>query len=63
MTQAVIGRALFMAPQDALARASVSICALTVTSTHSRWPADYVNSNPAAFSNAYFDFQWLKIYG
>ncbi|KAF8069103.1 laminarinase [Lyophyllum atratum] len=24
---------------------------------------DFVNNNPSAFSNAYFDFQWLKIYG
>lgn len=24
---------------------------------------DYVNNNPSAFANAYFDFQWLKIYG
>ncbi|THH31666.1 hypothetical protein EUX98_g2499 [Antrodiella citrinella] len=24
---------------------------------------DYVNNNPSAFTNAYFDFQWLKIYG
>jgi len=24
---------------------------------------DYVNNNPSAFSNAYFDFAWLKIYG
>ncbi|TCD67725.1 hypothetical protein EIP91_012025 [Steccherinum ochraceum] len=24
---------------------------------------DYVNNNPSAFNNAYFDFQWLKIYG
>ncbi|TFK32346.1 laminarinase [Crucibulum laeve] len=24
---------------------------------------DYVNNNPAAFTNAYFDFAWLKIYG
>ncbi|KAH0581301.1 hypothetical protein H2248_012398 [Termitomyces sp. 'cryptogamus'] len=23
---------------------------------------DYVNNNPSAFINAYFDFQWLKIY-
>jgi hypothetical protein len=23
---------------------------------------DYVNNNPSAFSNAYFDFAWLKIY-
>ncbi|KAG6908252.1 hypothetical protein DXG01_005586 [Tephrocybe rancida] len=22
----------------------------------------YVNNNPSAFTNAYFDFQWLKIY-
>lgn len=28
------------------------------------WPMlDYVNNNPSAFSNAYFDFAWLKIYG
>ncbi|RDB27908.1 putative glycosidase C21B10.07 [Hypsizygus marmoreus] len=25
--------------------------------------ADFVNNNPSAFTNAYFDFQWLKIYG
>ncbi|KAF5356762.1 hypothetical protein D9756_006725 [Leucocoprinus leucothites] len=24
---------------------------------------DFVNNNPSAFTNAYFDFQWLKIYG
>ncbi|KAF9460039.1 laminarinase [Collybia nuda] len=24
---------------------------------------DYVNNNPSAFSNAYFDFAWLKVYG
>ncbi|KAG6899673.1 hypothetical protein C0993_008027 [Termitomyces sp. T159_Od127] len=24
---------------------------------------DYVNNNPSAFVDAYFDFQWLKIYG
>ncbi|KAI0790474.1 laminarinase [Abortiporus biennis] len=24
---------------------------------------DYVNNNPSAFQNAYFDFAWLKIYG
>ncbi|KAF7789293.1 hypothetical protein EIP86_000236 [Pleurotus ostreatoroseus] len=24
---------------------------------------DYVNNNPSAFTNAYFDFEWLKIYG
>jgi len=24
---------------------------------------DYVNNNPSAFTNAYFDFAWLKIYG
>ncbi|PPR03985.1 hypothetical protein CVT24_008304 [Panaeolus cyanescens] len=24
---------------------------------------DYVNNNPSAFKDAYFDFQWLKIYG
>lgn len=23
---------------------------------------DYVNNNPSAFSEAYFDFEWLKIY-
>ena len=23
---------------------------------------DFVNNNPSAFNNAYFDFQWLKIY-
>ncbi|TFK73373.1 laminarinase [Pluteus cervinus] len=23
---------------------------------------DYVNNNPSAFSNAYFDFQWIKVY-
>ncbi|KXN87772.1 putative glycosidase C21B10.07 [Leucoagaricus sp. SymC.cos] len=23
---------------------------------------DFVNNNPSAFTNAYFDFQWLKIY-
>ncbi|KAH9850499.1 laminarinase [Lenzites betulinus] len=24
---------------------------------------DFVNNNPSAFTNAYFDIQWLKIYG
>ncbi|PFH49583.1 glycoside hydrolase family 16 protein [Amanita thiersii Skay4041] len=24
---------------------------------------DYVNNNPSAFQDAYFDFEWLKIYG
>ncbi|KAF9446477.1 glycoside hydrolase family 16 protein [Macrolepiota fuliginosa MF-IS2] len=24
---------------------------------------DFVNNNPSAFEDAYFDFQWLKIYG
>ncbi|KAI0820859.1 laminarinase [Trametes gibbosa] len=24
---------------------------------------DYVNNNPSAFTNAFFDIQWLKIYG
>jgi hypothetical protein len=23
---------------------------------------DYVNNNPSAFTNAYFDLHWLKIY-
>lgn len=27
-----------------------------------RFHADFVNNNPSAFEDAYFDFEWLNIY-
>lgn len=65
--QAVTGlvSSRFMLPLAALEL--VSVCYLASNGLHQRVlilvrSLDYVNNNPAAFKNAYFDFAGLRVY-
>jgi hypothetical protein len=67
MVKVVIGLASrqFTHLLDALAPASVCISRLRASyQLHNSLflPTDYVNNNPLAFANAYFDFAALRVY-
>jgi len=65
--QAVTGLAMPMPLRDALQHVSVSLHFVnsqktkkaTLTPPSSK---DFVNNNPAAFDNAYFDFASIRVY-
>ena len=64
LSQAETGPALFTPQTDAPRPASVSATKSTILLCKMRLMgrSDYVNNNPAAFSNAYFEFNALNIY-
>jgi len=64
--QAVTGLAMPMPLRDALRHVSVSlhfvISQKTKKATLTPSLKDFVNNNPAAFENAYFDFASIRVY-
>lgn len=60
--QAEIGQELSSTVMAAQAAAPVSEITAHGFLCLDRVPLDFVNTNPSAFTNAYFDFQGLKLY-